>query len=157
QRNAVDSWTRLGADVQVILLGDEEGIADAARATGADHIPKIQRTEYGTPLVNSAFSIAARAARHQLLCYVNGDIMFTDDLSHAIASIREQTFLMAGRRWNVDINESWDFSDLEWRSKLLKFTRNHGTLFRSDAIDYFVFPRESKLLDLPPFAIGRPR
>ena len=30
QRNAVRSWSALGPDVQVVLVGDESGIADAA-------------------------------------------------------------------------------------------------------------------------------
>jgi hypothetical protein len=157
QRNALGSWMRLGEDVQVILLGDEAGIAEAAREVGAEHIPKIDRTKYGTPLVNSAFAAAARAARHRLLCYVNGDIMFTDELTRAVASIRKNRFLMVGRRWNVDITEPWDFSNLQWRKKLLAFTRDRGTLYQHDAIDYFVFPRDSKLIELPPFAVGRPR
>jgi len=157
QRNALDSWMRLGEGVQVILLGNEEGVAEAAREAGAEHVPDVRRNEYGTPLLDSAFSIAARLARNPLLCYVNGDIMFTDELTRAAASIRKQMFLMVGRRWNVDIVEPWDFSDPQWRASLLKFTRDRGTLYRDDAIDYFVFPRDSELTKLPPFAVGRPR
>jgi hypothetical protein len=157
QRNALESWMRLGPDVQVILLGDEEGIAHAAREVGAEHIPSLQRTEYGTPLVNSAFSAAARAARHRLLCYVNGDIMFTDELTRAAASIRKRKFLMVGRRWNVDIGEPWNFFDPEWREKLIKLARGSGTVVDDCWIDYFVFPRDSELTKLPSFAVGRPR
>jgi hypothetical protein len=50
---------RLGKDVQVILLGDEAGIAEAAREFSDEHVPDIERTKYGTPLVNSAFAAAA--------------------------------------------------------------------------------------------------
>jgi hypothetical protein len=157
QRNALGSWVRQGDDVQVILLGDEAGIPEAAQEFGVEHVPEVERTKYGTPLVSSAFAAAARAARHRLLCYVNGDIMFTDELIRAAASVRRRRFLMVGRRWNVDIEEPWDFSDPQWREKLLKFTGEHGMLYQPDAIDYFVFPRDSKLIDLPPFAIGRPR
>jgi hypothetical protein len=156
QRNALASWMRLGEGVQVILLGNDAGVAEAAREAGAEHVPDIERTEYGTPLVNSAFSAAARMARNPLLCYVNGDIMVTDELTRAAASIRKRKFLMVGRRWNVDITERWDFSDPQWGKKLVTFTRDHGILFGDDAIDYFVFPRNSKLTILPRFAIGRP-
>jgi hypothetical protein len=64
---------------------------------------------------------------------------------------------MVGRRWNVDLTEPWDFSDLNWSNKLLTFTEDRGTLYQDNAIDYFVFPRDSKLIHLPPFAVGRPR
>jgi hypothetical protein len=148
---------RLGAGVQVILLGNENGIAAAAREAGAEHIPEVDRTEYGTPLVSSAFFRAAQAARNRLLCYVNGDIMLTDALTRAAASIGKRNFLMVGRRWNVDIATPWNFADSDWRQKLVAYAHKRGTLFRDDAIDYFVFPRDSRLVDLPPFAIGRPR
>jgi hypothetical protein len=63
---------------------------------------------------------------------------------------------MAGRRWNVDITEPWDFSDPQWRKKLVAFTRDRGELYPEIWIDYFVFPRDSELTILPPFAVGRP-
>jgi hypothetical protein len=155
QRNALGSWARLGKGVQVILFGDDEGVAEAAREAGAEHVAEIDRNEYGTPLLNSAFSTTARMARNPLLCYVNGDMMFADELTRAVALIRKRNFLMVGRRWNVDITEPWDFSDPQWRKKLVAFTRDHGVLYRDDAIDYFVFPHHSKLTIQPPFAIGR--
>jgi hypothetical protein len=155
QRNALGSWIRLGEGVQVILLGNDEGVAEAAREAGAEHVAEIDRNEYGTPLLNSAFLTAARMARNPLLCYVNGDIMFTDELTRAAALIRKRNFLMVGRRWNVDITEPWDFSDPGWRKKLVAFARDRGVLFGADAIDYFVFPRHSKLTIQPPFAVGR--
>jgi len=156
QRNALNSWIRLGQGVQVILFGNDDGVAEAAREAGAEHVSDIALTEFGTPLLNFAFSTAARIARNPLLCYVNGDIIFTDELIRAVNSIRKRHFVMVGRRWNVDIVDPWDFSDLKWREKLLKFAHEHGTLYRDDAIDYFVFPRDSKLTILPPFAVGRP-
>ena len=157
QRNALGSWKRLGDGVQVILHGNDEGVAEAAREAGVEHAPDIERNDYGTPLVNSAFSTAARLARNPLLCYVNGDIMLTDELIRAAASIRKRSFLMVGRRWNVDITEPWDFSDPQWCKKLVTFTHDHGVLYSEYAIDYFVFPRDGKLTIQLPFAVGRPR
>jgi hypothetical protein len=95
QRNALGSWIRVGRDIQVILIGNDRGIAEAAREAGAEHTPDVERTKYGTALVSSAFSTAARAARPRLLCYVNGDIMFTDELTRAAGVIRKRVFLMA--------------------------------------------------------------
>ena len=139
----------------MILFGDDEGVAEAAHEAGAEHVAEIDRNEYGTPLLNSAFSMAAQIARNPLLCYVNGDMMFTDELTRAAALIRKRNFLMVGHRWNVDITEPWNFSDSQWRKKLVAFTRHHGVRYLDNAIDYFVFPRHSKLTIQPPFAIGR--
>src|SRR5215469_13266830 len=156
QRNALGSWVRLRQGVQVILFGNDAGVASAAREAGVEHVPEIERTEYGTPLINSAFSTAARMARNPLLCCVNADIMFADDLIRAASWIRKRNFLMVGRRWNVDITEPWDFSGPQWREQLVTLARDRGVLSDEWWIDYFVFPRDSELGILPPFAVGRP-
>jgi hypothetical protein len=157
QRNALGSWAKLGKDIEIILIGNEPGIADAAATVGATHIPVVERTIHGTPLVSSAFSAAARAARNSLLCYVNADIMFTGELLDAVAKTRISAFLMTGRRWNVDILEPWNFLDPQWDEELRRLTKRNGKLYRDDALDYFIFPRASRLIKLPPFAVGRPR
>src|SRR5258708_33627463 len=43
QRNALKSWKELHADAEVILFGDEEGAAEAAREAGARHVGKVER------------------------------------------------------------------------------------------------------------------
>jgi hypothetical protein len=62
QRNALGSWVRLAETV--ILFGDEEGIADAARDLGARHVPEVARNRFGTPLVDGVFG-KARTCRHE--------------------------------------------------------------------------------------------
>jgi len=49
QRNAIKSWTLL-PDVEVILLGEEAGLAEAAKELGVKHISNVARNESGTPL-----------------------------------------------------------------------------------------------------------
>ena len=44
QRNAIKSWTLL-PDVEVILLGEETGLAEAARELGVKHIPNVERNQ----------------------------------------------------------------------------------------------------------------
>ena len=79
QRHAVASWVALGDGVQVVLLGDEEGIAEAAREAGAQHVPDLERTDHGTPRLDSAFALTDRVARHPLRCFVNADVILYDD------------------------------------------------------------------------------
>ncbi len=48
QRNAIHSWLSLGAEVEVILLGQEEGLADFAAECAAaglplKHLPEVAR------------------------------------------------------------------------------------------------------------------
>src|SRR5207245_11279131 len=74
QRRAVAGWTALEC-VQVLLLGDEDGTAQAAAEAGADHLPDLARTERGTPRLDAAFAAADGAARHPLRCFVNADVV----------------------------------------------------------------------------------
>jgi hypothetical protein len=83
QRNAIRSWTRLHAECQVILCGDEDGCGDVAAELGVDWIPDVVRNEYGTPLVSSVFRQAERHAANRLLCYANADLILFPDLTDA--------------------------------------------------------------------------
>jgi hypothetical protein len=144
QRRAVASWVALAPDVQVLLLGDEEGTADAAREVGAEHLPELERTEGGTPRLDSAFAAAAAVARHRLRCFVNADVVLFDDLPEAarIVAREHEQFLLVGQTLDVD--------DACTREE----ARDHGRRRGAAALDWFVFPA-GLYEDVPPFAIGR--
>ena len=155
QRNAIESWTRLGPEVEVILCGDDEGTAQAALDLGVRHVPEIRRNEHGTPLLDSAFEAARTASRSPLLAYVNADIILFDDFLDAAKRL-PSTHLMIGSRWNVDLHERLDFGQ-GWQQSLRAKVAAEGSRAEPLWLDYFVFSRTSPLVDLPPFAVGRPR
>jgi len=157
QRNALKSWTLLHPDVEVILFGDDEGAAAAAKELGICHEPHTEKNEFGTNRVDFIFGRAQRIARHDLLCYSNCDIIFLPDLFQALERMKKQysRFLLLGRRWDTEINEPIDFSGKNWadqmRSRALAENEQRPPWF----IDYFVFSRGLFGGDLPPFLIGR--
>ena len=75
QRNAITSWTLLHPQPEIILFGNDEGTAEAAKDIGVLHVSQIARNEFGTPLLNDFFQQAKQQASHQTLCYVNADIV----------------------------------------------------------------------------------
>jgi hypothetical protein len=153
QRNAIASWRRLG-DVQIILCGDDEGVADAARELGCEHFPSLRRTELGTPRLDDAFAAADRLATHDLLCYINTDIILTGDFLPALAAISEPRFLVIGRRINLRVSTAIDFDHPGWDNELLERTRHEGWWAPPVGSDYFIFRRGS-FETIPPFAVGR--
>lgn len=155
QRNAIASWKKLIPDVQVILCGNEEGMEEVTKEYEIEWIPNLECTEYGTPLLNSAFSQVAKIARHPMLCYVNGDIILMSNLIKALKKINFSKFLMVGRRCDLDITELLDFNQNNWEEKLNVEVAEKGVLKSPNAIDYFVFPRDSELVNILPFAVGR--
>lgn len=144
QRRAVASWTALGEDVQVLLLGDEAGTAETAREAGAEHLPELARTEHGTPRLDAAFAAAGSVARHPLRCFVNADVVLFGDLPAAATRVSEQAgrFLIVGQ--TMDVDEAGGRAD----------ALAHGQRRGAAALDYFVFTA-GLFDDVPPFAIGR--
>jgi hypothetical protein len=157
QRNALKSWTLLHPDVEVILFGDEEGAAEAARELGIRHEPHVERNEFGTNLLNDMFDKAEAIARHDMLCYVNCDIILTGDFLRAVERVRAEhrQFLMVGRRWDTPITTPIDFSGSGWSEKAHSFALSANAQRDEWWIDYFVFARGLWGRDLPPFAVGR--
>jgi len=154
QRNAIQSWLSLKPTCEIILFGDDEGVAETAHELGAKHIPFIEKNEFGTPLLSSAFSSAQKLAQNDFLMYANADVIFFQDLIEVVQKIDKPAFLMCGRRWDLDIKEEIDFEDNGWTGELLERVKNEGKPHGLSGMDYFVFPRN--LVNMPAFAVGRP-
>jgi hypothetical protein len=154
QRNALAAWTRL-PDVEVLLIGEEAGMAETAREFGLRHLPDVARNESGTPLVSSIFAMARQASDSPLLACVNADILLMPDFVTAAQNMAAQArhFLMVGQRWDLDVKSPLDFA-AGWESGLARRVKESGKLHPPAGSDYFVFPREC-FADIPDFAIGR--
>ena len=112
QRNALRNWTALGSDVEVILIGEEEGLAEAASEAGVTHLPDVRRNAHGTPLVSSIFNLARSHSSAPLLAYINADILVMPDfLESALQAARlAKKFLLVGQRYDLDVTADLDFS-----------------------------------------------
>jgi hypothetical protein len=156
QRNAIASWTRLEPRPEILLLGDEDGTAAAARDLGVAHLSGGARNEFGTPLLDDFFARGERSATAPVLAYVNADIMLTADFVAAIERVRAafRSFLMVGRRWDLNLDAPWNFSVAGWQQDLADRARHANVLRPPTFIDYFVFTR-GLTEGLLPLAIGR--
>ena len=161
QHNAIRSWMQLGNDVQVFLIGEEEGLAEFSQQHNLVHLAKIDRNSSGTPLVSSIFSLARHASQSPYLAYINADILLLPEflstfrkLSAALETREpEKPFLVIGQRWDLDIAEEIEFS-AGWDQRLQAELNHKGTLHPPAGSDYFIFPR-SAFTNMPDFAIGR--
>ncbi|NMO90289.1 hypothetical protein [Actinomycetospora sp. TBRC 11914] len=154
QRNAIQSWTRLHPDIEILMFGDEQGAADVAAELGIRHVPDVDVNEYGTPQMSGYFRQAEETARHDRMCYVNADIILFPDLLRAVADVDLPKFVMSGRRTDYAIEEPVDFSRADWADALREDAQENGTMHDFSAIDYFVYPR-GMFDEIPPFALGR--
>jgi hypothetical protein len=156
QRNAIGSWLRLRPKCEVILFGDDPGSAEIAGELGLRHEPNIRRNEFDTPLLDSIFARAQQIATHDLLCYVNCDVVLLNCSCEAALRVARWSpkFLMVGQRRNTPVTKPLDFEQQDWESRLRAFAMRSGQEQPSYAIDYFAFPR-GLYNDVPPLAIGR--
>jgi hypothetical protein len=76
------------ADCEVLVFGNETGVAAAARAHGFRHIPDVACNEFDTPLVSDLFARAERISGEPVLTYVNADMILFEDLPRAVALVQ---------------------------------------------------------------------
>lgn len=155
QRNAMRSWARLEPRPEVILFGNEAGIAETARELDFRHVGEVEVNEFGTPLMDDIYLKAHAMAGNDLLCFINSDIVLMRDFMQAVERVRPVgRFLMVGRRRDLDLGSAIIFDDPDWGSILRNKVEAEGVLQDVRAIDYFVFPR-GVYEEIPPFAVGR--
>jgi hypothetical protein len=155
QRNAIQSWLHLGPEVNVLLVGQEPGLEEAARDYSVPLLSDVERNSAGTPLVSSIFSLARQACTSPILIYVNADILMLPDVVPACQQISSQAdqFLAIGQRWDLEVKQRLDFSP-GWDADLRADVHRRGKLHLAAGSDYFIFPRDL-FVDMPDFAIGR--
>jgi hypothetical protein len=180
QRNAIQSWKALHPEIEIILFGNDEGAADVAQKLGLRHEPHVECNELGTKRLDYLFARAQAIARHDLLCYINCDIILMHDFSRAVERVRamHREFLMVGRRWDTDITEplrfsppdsqsrerqspDWRGQDLpasdsqtpQWQTDLRSLALHRGRKCTAEWIDYFAFSRGLYGPDMPPFVL----
>jgi hypothetical protein len=154
QRNAIKSWALL-SDVEVFLLGEETGLAEAALELGVGHIPSVGRNANGTPLISSMFQLARENSDAELLCIINADMILMPDFLEAArrSHLQRDRFVLLSQRWDLDITQPLEFAE-GWEHRLSSIVHRQGTLHRPAGSDFFLFPKTC-FTDIPDFAIGR--
>jgi len=141
--------------VKVLLIGEEDGLAEVAAEFGVSHLPDVKRNAWGTPLVSSIFALARQHSDSPLLAYVNADILLMPDFLETARAVAAQVekFLIVGRRWDLDIRQALPFT-AGWGRDFQAIVRSQGKQHPPAGSDYFIFPR-AVFVEIPDFAIGR--
>ena len=140
------------------MFGNDEGNAEVAAELKVTHVPDLELSEKGTPLISSMFGLAHQLSSNPLLCFLNADIMLTDSFMKALRVVfaAKPQFLMTGRRTLFDLETLWDFDQAGGEGALIEKVAKEGRLDDWVAMDYFAFPR-GVYSDVPPFVVGRAR
>lgn len=164
QRNAIWSWRELGPAADVLVVGDDAGVAELAAELGVAHEPQVARSPHRVPLLDDLWAVGQRRARTPLCLFANCDIVLTDDLVPALDAVRAQLdgpFLAVGQRWDLDLGLDLpeaagdDRHGVPWGVALRRRARREGRLNSPLWVDWFAFPT-GQYPALPACAIGRP-
>lgn len=155
QRNALRSWQAMRDAVEVLMIGNDEGVAENARSLGVRHIPEVQSNSRGTPLISSMLQLAREHSSSPYLAIVNTDIILFPDMLEAIHRTAEQRerFVLIGQRWDMDVVEELPTGAKAF-AKFKEQVKSSAELHPPMGSDYFLFPRTC-YADIPDFAIGR--
>ena len=155
QRNAFASWKALGEQVDVAIIGSEEGLAEAAKEFGFKYLPQVARNSLGTPLISSIFYLGRGVNQSPYLAYVNADIILFPEIVDVTKKVGEQInrFLIVGQRYDLDVPEPLSFEG-EWVERLKEHMHSNGKLHPRAGSDYFIYPRTT-FDQIPEFSVGR--
>lgn len=150
QRNAIRAWKEAVPGCEIILFGDEEGIAEAAKDIGVLHVSDVRKNEFGTPFLDDIFRTANDRAHFDVLCFSNSDMIYSG-ITDAVEGVGRDRFLLVGRRIDVDLDTEMDPSKFD---DVVLDLRQRGKRSAVWAVDYFIFKKDS-FSAIPPFLIGR--
>jgi hypothetical protein len=155
QRNAIGSWMQLRPRPQVLVMGNDEGTAEACAELGVTHVPDIECNEFETPLVSSMIARAEELAQFELMLVVSTDIILFNDTMDAARILyqRFKRFCAVASRKELNIQKLIDFHSPPWEQEL---RRGIDPTLPDNILagDYFLFPK-GFWGTFPPFAIGR--
>lgn len=155
QRNAFASWKALGEQVEVAIIGGEEGLSVAAKEFGFHYLPQVARNSLGTPLISSIFYLGRGVNQSPYLAYVNADIILFPEILSVTQTVGAQInrFLIVGQRFDLEVTEQLNFEG-EWVGDLKQRMHTDGHLHARAGSDYFIYSRTT-FDQIPEFSVGR--
>ena len=159
QENALLNWRCLGDEVEIIIYGNGEGVADYSHKYDARLVVEIQLSSKGVPRFDAIANHAARHAKFDVQMYLNGDILLPPNFLSSIEKVKLAQFLLVGQRIDLTMDADFNVQCQDWLAEITRCQRaGHATYYAwgPSAVDYFVF-RRGLWAGLGPLIIGRGR
>ena len=156
QKNAINSWRMLSDDIEIIIMGNSTGAKDMAESIQAVYIKNVPSSENDVPTVSGLFKTAERIARHELLCYINADIILPKNFLDTICVLKDvkKKILAVGHRWDLEVKEKINFYDPQKENDFWSYAKAVSKKHAPTGIDYFIFNKNT-FKKIPDLVIGR--
>lgn len=156
--NSLQSWKRLRCKPKIVIIGDDQGVAELCANARVIHHPYVKKNNYGTPMINSIFEEGWKYVKDDDICvFVNGDIILTDSLCDTLDAFvnnfpdyAKRTYFMTAVRNNWYNFTALDFNDAGLKSIPEKNLKRE----RPDGIDLFIH-RKGTYLNIPDSGIAK--
>tara|TARA_B100000131_G_scaffold120951_1_gene117986 strand:+ start:25092 stop:25946 length:855 start_codon:yes stop_codon:yes gene_type:complete len=153
QSNAILSWKEIKPECEIIVFSDHSSISSFCDKNNIKHIDNFEINSFGTPILSDIWKKAKKHSKYDTLCYINTDIILFPDFYRNLQKVKLDKYLLAGRRWDLNIDYHIDFSS-KWFFSLKDEIHKKGNLHPVTGVDFFLFPK-TLMPKMPPFAIGR--
>jgi len=155
QENAISSWINIMGDKEIILFDPDDSL-EFMQNNDIKIINNLKLNSFGTPLISDLFMQSEKLGEGPIYCFINCDIILPENFIDTvnICSKKLNKYLMIGHRFDLDYDQSIDFSNEDQKSEYRKYASVNAQKHDKWGIDYFVFT--AGIWDsIPDFAIGR--
>lgn len=154
------NWKTLG-NVNLIVFSNSSEVQYYSQLAGWHTLPVIEEAD-GVPVLSAMFSAAMEKFDSIFYGFANGDIIFTDSILVTLQRIwcdliikqLVQNMLIIGRRVNVPADLITNEVAKSW-AQIISISQEHGSLFQTDAEDYFITDRNFPWKNFLPVVVGR--
>lgn len=155
------NWRTVLKHVNLVVFSNSSDVKRYSKLADFTVLPVTQEAT-GAPLLSAMFMAAKARFTSEFYGFANGDILFTDSLTKTLQTIlcnieedfRQKGLLIVGRRINIPVTDIRE-EDITSSSNLVRISRSSGSLFQTDAEDYFITDKFYKWNEFLPVAIGR--
>lgn len=157
QTNAVLSWKQLRLKPEIIIFGDDKGVAEFCTTHGIKNVSVVKKNYKDVPLINDIITQGYGYSNDaDYVIYINADIILLDDFCDTIEAFTRdfpnvKSCFLSAVRYDVRNYHLLDFAG-EWRKDLEESFR--GEYATPDGIDIFVH-KKGNYGDMKEFAIAR--
>ncbi|GAB1609652.1 uncharacterized protein LOC115217102 [Argonauta hians] len=157
--NTVRNWLALGPSVKVIVFSTNPETREFCEKIGCNYQSISVQGVTGVPLLKTMYIEAQKTFDSLFYAFANADILFEGNLIKTLESVMmtfnntEKAILIIGQRTNVMNVTKEEAVSIE---SVTKIALDRGTIFRTDAEDYFITTKLFPWIAFPNFIVGSP-